>query len=92
MLGLGQEVKEITLVKLGLAEHSSLQELLAAVVECAVEEGKEDSSVFVKDVTVGIVQLAKDVDIAENGVRVGCHDECGQILFLRICNWVSLRV
>lgn len=77
MLGLGQEVKKITLVKLGLAEHSSLQELLAAVVECAVEEGKEDSSVFVENVTVRIVQLAKDVDIAENGVRAGCHGERG---------------
>lgn len=78
VLGLGQEVKEVALVKLSLAEYSPLQELLSAVVECAVEKGKEDSSILAENVTVGVVQLAKDVNLTEDGVSAGCH--CGLYL------------
>lgn len=75
VLGLGQEVEQVALVELGLAEHSPLQELLSAVVECAVEKGKEDSSVLAEDVTVRVVQLAEDVDLAEDRVSAGCHGD-----------------
>ena len=47
-----------------------------------MEEGKEDSSVLVKNVTVRVVQLAKDVNIAKDGVSAGCHDEFDQTIVL----------
>jgi hypothetical protein len=73
VLGLGEEIEEVALVELSLTQHSPLQKLLSAVVECAVEKSKEDSSIFAEDVTVGVVQLAEDVNLAENGISAGCH-------------------
>ena len=78
VLGLWEEVEQVALVELGLTDHSSLEESFPALVECAVEEGKEDGSIFAEDVPVLVVQVAEDVDLAQDGVGVGCHGEvCG---------------
>lgn len=75
VLGLWEEVKKVALIKLSLTNHSSLEETFPALVKCAVEEGKEDSGIFAENVTVGVVQLTKDVHLAENTIWVGCHGE-----------------
>jgi hypothetical protein len=75
VLGLWKEVEEVSLVELGLSDHSSLEERFPALVECAVEKGKEDGSIFAEDVTVLVVQLAENVDLTEDSIRIGCH--CG---------------
>jgi hypothetical protein len=75
MLGLRQEVEQVALVELGLSDHASLEESLPALVECAVEQGEEDGSILAEDVTLVVLQLAEDVDLAEDGFGVGGHCE-----------------
>jgi hypothetical protein len=92
VLGLGEEVEKVTLVELSLANHSSLQELLPAVVECAVEESKKYSSILAKNVTVGVVQFAEDVNLAKNGVGAGCHYDLYRfmvVLCMQLCEYTQ---
>jgi hypothetical protein len=75
VFGLWEEVEQVALVELGLSDHASLEERLPALVECAVEKGEEDGSILAENVSVLVVQLAEDVDLAEDGVGIGCHCE-----------------
>jgi len=75
MLGLWKEVEEVSLVELSLADYSSLQKRFPALVECAVEEGKEDTGVLAEDVPVLIIEVSENVDLAQNTVGVNCHGE-----------------
>jgi hypothetical protein len=77
VLGLWKEVKKVALVELGLSDHASLEKSFPALVECAVQKGKENSSIFAKNVTVLVVELTEDVDLAENSVGISCHYEVG---------------
>jgi hypothetical protein len=70
---LGEEVEEIALIELGLSDYASLQERFPALVECAVEEGKEDCGIFAEDMAVLVAQCAEDVHLAEDGVGAGSH-------------------
>lgn len=75
VLGLGEEVEQLALVELGLADDTALEQLFPALVECAVEEGEEDGGVLAEDMARLVVESAEDVDLAQNGVRAGGH--CG---------------
>jgi hypothetical protein len=75
VLGLWEKVEQVALVELSLSDHTSLKESLPALVECAVEQGEEDGSILAEDVTLVVLQLAEDIDLAEDGFRVGGH--CG---------------
>lgn len=88
VLGLRKEVKELALIELSLADHSPLQKLLSAVVECAVEKGKEDSSILAENVTVGVVQFAEDINLAKDRVSSGCHYVlflCTIYVYMQLC-------
>lgn len=71
---LGEEVEQLPLVKLGLANYTSLQEGFPALVECAVQQREEDGGIFAEDVPVLVVQGAEDVDLAQLRVGRGSHD------------------
>lgn len=75
VLGLWEEVEQIALVELCLSNHTALKESFPALVECAVEKRKEDGSIFAKDVSVLVIELTEDVDLAEDGIGIRCHDE-----------------
>jgi hypothetical protein len=75
VLGFGEEVEKVSLVELGLPDYSSLKQRFPALVECAVEERKEDTSVLAEDVTVLVVEITEDVDLAQDGIGIGSHDE-----------------
>jgi hypothetical protein len=64
VLGLWEEVEKVTLVELSLSDYSALKQCLPALIECAVEERKEDTGVLAEDVTVLVVEVAEDVDLA----------------------------
>ena len=64
MLGLWEKVEKVTLVELSLSDYSSLQQRFPALIECAVEERKEDTGVLAEDVTVLVVEVAEDVDLS----------------------------
>lgn len=64
MLGLWEEVEKVALVELSLSDYSSLQQRFPALIECAVEERKEDTGVLAEDVTVLVVEVAEDVDLS----------------------------
>lgn len=75
VLGLWEEVEQIALVEFCLSDHTTLEESFPALVECAVEESKEDGSIFAQDVSVLVIELAEDVNLAENGIGIRGHDE-----------------
>jgi hypothetical protein len=64
VLGLWEEVEEVSLVELSLSNYSSLEQRFPALIECAVEERKEHASVLAEDVTVLVVEVAEDVDLS----------------------------
>lgn len=64
MLGLWEKVEKVALVELSLSDYSSLQQRFPALIECAVEERKEDTGVLAEDVTVLVVEVAEDVDLS----------------------------
>ena len=86
MLGLWEEVEQIAFIQLGLADHSALKKCFPALIECAVEKCKEDGSIFAEDVSVLVIQLAEDVDLAEDSIRVGCHCVvCSWLVLVQLC-------
>lgn len=77
VLGLWEEVEEVALVELGLANLAALEQGLAGAIERAVQESKEDGCVFGQDLAGLVVEGSEDVDFAENVVCVlcaWCHD------------------
>ena len=64
VLGLWEKVEKVALVELSLSDYSSLQQRFPALIECAVEERKEDTGVLAEDVTVLVVEVAEDVDLS----------------------------
>jgi hypothetical protein len=64
VLGLWEKVEKVALVELSLSDYSSLQQRFPALIECAVEERKEDTGVLAEDVTVLVVEIAEDVDLS----------------------------
>lgn len=76
MFGLGQEVREGALVQFGLADLAALQQLLAGVVEGAVQQGEEGEGLGGEDFAVLLLDGAKDVDALEDGLG-RCHDSVG---------------
>lgn len=74
MLGLGEEVREDATVDLGLADDAALEEVLAASVEGALEEGEEGEGLRGKDPALVVLDLTKDVDALEDGIGGG---HCG---------------
>lgn len=72
VLGLGQEVWEGALVKLGLADLAAFQQLLASVVERAVQQGKEGEGLWCQDLAVLLFDGSEDVDALEDGLG-RCH-------------------
>jgi len=74
VFGLGQEIREHSLVELGLSDGSTLEELLAGRVEGAVQEGEEGNGIFAQDLLVEIGDGSRDVDALEDGVD-GSHFE-----------------
>lgn len=73
--GLWQEVGQGTLVELGLAELSPLEEVLACGVEGAVEEGDEGEGLGRQDLLVLLLDGAEHTDALED-VFHGSHG-CG---------------
>lgn len=76
MLGLGQEVEEVALVELGLADLTALEELLAPAVEGAVEDSEEDADFLGEDLAGIVVELAEDVDILERSLGLVGSRHC----------------
>lgn len=66
VLGLRKEVEKVALIELSLSDHSSLKELFPALVECAVEESKENAGILAENVSVLVIEVSKDVDLAKN--------------------------
>lgn len=68
VLCLGQEVGEVTLVNLGLAVDTALEEGLASRVEGAVEDGEEGTGVLGEDLASFRAHIAEDDDVLELGI------------------------
>jgi hypothetical protein len=68
-----EEVEQVALVELGLSGHSPLQQVLTALVKCAVQESEEDGGILAENVPVLVIELAEDIDLAEDGVGISCH-------------------
>jgi hypothetical protein len=65
VLGLGEEVREMALVDLGLAIDTALEEGFPGRVEGAVEDGKESASFLGEDLAMLVIHSAQDGDILE---------------------------
>ena len=74
----------MSLVKLGLSDHSPLEESLSGAIEGTVKQSKEDSSFFAQDLAGLFVERAENIDVAKDFVRVGSHGDEYRML-LRIC-------
>jgi len=74
MLGLRQEIEEVALVELGLADDAALEQGLAGGVEGAVEDGEEDGGFLAEDLAGVVVEGAEDVDVVEDLVDVDGAD------------------
>lgn len=70
VLGLWEEVWEVALVELRLADHTSLEQLLSSGVESSVQHGEEDDSVLVQDLLLLVIDVSEDVDILEDGLGI----------------------
>lgn len=86
MLGLGEEVELVAIVKLLLANLAPLEKGLACSVEGAVEHGEEDDGLFAEHSPPLVVEPAEDVDILQDLVGVdgrrhdGRYEEMGMTL------------
>lgn len=89
VLGLREEVKEISLVELSLTNYSSLKQRFPALVKCAVKEGKEDTGVLAEDMTVLVGEVAEDVDLAQNAIGIGCHCDVCECICTSCCVWLQ---
>lgn len=89
MLGLGEEVELVAIVKLLLANLAPLEKRLACSVEGAVEHGEEDDGLFAEHSPPLVVEPAEDVDILQDLVCVdgrrhdGRYEEMGGTLQTR---------
>lgn len=89
MLGLGEEVELVAIVKLLLANLAPLEKRLACSVEGAVEHGEEDYGLFAEHSPPLVVEPAEDVDILQDLVGVdgrrhdGRYEEMGGTLQTR---------
>ena len=77
VLGLWQEVEQVSLVELGLAKHASLEQGFSALVECAVEKGQEDTGVLAENVAVLVIEVAEDVDLSQDPFGIDGHCAVG---------------
>ena len=75
MLGLRKEVEEGAPVEVSLADLAALEELLAAAVEGALEEGEEGEGLGSEDLALVVLDGTEDVDALEDGFGRG-HCEC----------------
>jgi len=75
VLGFGKEIWEVALVELGLSNYTTLEKLLATLIEGSVEESEEDDGILIQDLARLVIELTEDVDILEDLVWVCCH--CG---------------
>lgn len=73
VLGLGEEVGQMTLVDLGLAVNSTLQESFAGRVEGAVQDGEEGTGILGEDLAGLLGDGAQDGDILHLGIDL-THD------------------
>lgn len=88
---LREEVKLDALVKLRLANLATLEECLAAGIESAVEDSKEDGSFLGEDLTSLIVKLPKNVDVLKDLLGIDwCRHGCNAPLITMI--WGNLMV
>jgi hypothetical protein len=92
VLGLGKEVEQVALVEVCLSYNASLEESFPALVECAVEEGEEDSSVFAQNLAGLVVQCAEDVNLAQEIVCFSCHCVCGECIACVVEVWKQERL
>lgn len=89
MLGLGEEVELVAIIKLLLANLAPLEKRLACSVEGAVEHGEEDDGLFAEHSPPLVVEPAEDVDILQDLVGVdgrrhdGRYEEMGGTLQTR---------
>jgi hypothetical protein len=67
VLGLREEVRKNTAVKLSLASLATLEEDLAALVEGAVQEGEKSEGLRGEDLAVDVVDFARDGHALEEG-------------------------
>lgn len=67
MLGLREEVRKNIAVKLSLASLATLKEVLAALVEGAVQEGEKGEGLGGEDLAVDVVDFARDGHALEDG-------------------------
>lgn len=77
MLGFREEIRQIALIDLLLADHSSLQKRFPGAVECSVEEGEESGGFGSKDLSEGILDRAIDGDTFVDGFDSGHCDVLG---------------
>lgn len=77
MCGLWKEVELGALVELLLADLATLKESLAAGVECAVEDSKEDGSLLGEDLAGLVIELSKKVDVLQDLLGIDwCRHDC----------------
>jgi hypothetical protein len=70
VLGLWQEVEDVTLVKLGLSDIPSLKESLACAIERAVEHCEEDGSILAKYLSGLVIERAQNINVIQSLVDV----------------------
>lgn len=71
MSGLWEEVGQIALVKLDLADNAALEQGFATGVESSVQKSEEDNGISVQNLARLVVQRTENVDALENGSGVG---------------------
>jgi hypothetical protein len=73
VLGLEQEVGEVSSIELGLKDHTPLEQSFASLVEGPVQQSQKDGSFLAQDLFGIPIQRAEDVDIVEDSCSVGSH-------------------
>jgi hypothetical protein len=84
VLGLGEEVRENSLVNLSLTQDTALEELLAGRVEGSVESGQESTCLLGEDLGGGLADGSKDLDVLEESVDLGRHCDGVYMYVLRV--------
>lgn len=74
VLGLWEEIWNVALVELSLANHAALKECFSGAIESAVEQCKENSGLFGEDLAGLVIERTEDVDVLQDIVWVGGHD------------------